>query len=491
MRFISGTNGSITGTNEDVTNVLLGTTIYPSAPTVSANNGYSHTGWNNGYSVNQVIPETVTVVNGIVTIEAQYSTVANISVTHNKPISNTVYNGDELIHSIVITNTGDLAGNISLDLSSNNVAGVIVPGTGFEAITSTNGITNLEIAGHSTVTITYKLNVTGVAHEAIITTLNYTIGTQAEMTDVTTYNLETTITYTAKNQSIKDSNVVIAIDRSGSMTASKFNEAKAAAVAFINNMFAGGGNNNSTVTVYTFGYKCEESWWTGLTCIFNGTDPYAEKIGGQTYNSSNYSTLTGKINALQADGGHWLHGNGTPYTEPLKAANETFNALTNNNNDVLVFLSDGAPNDNTTNWNNQLTALDNSGVNIYSVGYNITAGSAAYNNLAKIASSSDQVFVANTTALTEAFEKISVSITNGNGVTSSTVLGVASIGSSLVISNQHPVIIKYGSKTETVTALGNIVYKAADNNYYINVNNLPNLLAGEAISVEFFANVSN
>ncbi len=488
ITFEAGEHGSFAEDEETSFRVLPGTDNYPTAPTTVDEDNWTFSNWDPNYTAGVLVPEGTEDT----TYEAVMLSEANINVVHNKPDSTIVFNDEVINHSITITNSGDLAGYIDLSLLSNNVAGTIVPETGYENLTSANGIDNLKIDGNSSVTINYTLNISGVTYEAIMTTFKHTVSGENEQEEQTTYHLESPITYVAKNQSIKDANVVIAIDRSGSMTTTKFNEAKTAAISFINNMFANSANNKSTVTVYTFGYKCEfgDSIIADVLCTFTNLDSYAEKIGSKTYDVDNYSELTATINTLQADNGHWLYGNGTPYTEPLKAANETFTSLKNSNEDVLVFLSDGDPTDNEIDWEAQITAMGTS-VNRYAVGYDVKAGTSTHNTLRNIASSDSQVFLADTSALNNAFTNILTSITNGEGITTNTVLGVANIGSILNISDETPVVIKYGTKSLEVTSLGTVVYEGEDGNYYIDIDELTDLSIGDSIVVEFFANVSN
>ena len=408
------------------------------------------------------------------------STRANITVTVTSDIpsnGNVEYN-DIITYTIKIKNTGEETGTVTVSDADLKTA----ISNGFVVLTDKNGNplnTNADalaivgdgltkdITANNEETITLKVRVVANVDNDITShiTGTYTDGKVTDNINGTevTAKVEKTIKFIEQSETLNGTNIVIVLDRSGSMSGNKFTNAKAAARSFINKVFTQTSNsNNSTISVYTFGTEDVETGnciigipFTDI-CIVPETEnvPYTRLIGTAT----DYTSAQSLVSTLNGNSGEMSSSipntSLTPYYIGFESAYKalfgtggvaTQDAYKNNAN-AVVFLTDGNPEyDNATLREQYVNNLHSKGVVIYTVGYNIGANSAEANLLRSISSPDGQSFILTGTdasALTDAFDAIHADV-SGKQTPTQTEKGVAEMAdpSEITVDANHPILI--------------------------------------------------
>ena len=408
------------------------------------------------------------------------STRANITVTVTSDIpsnGNVEYN-DIITYTIKIKNTGEETGTVTVSDADLKTA----ISNGFVVLTDKNGNplnTNAdalaivgdglvkEISANSEETITLKVRVVANVDNDITShiTGSYTDGKVTDTIDGTTVTakVEKTIKFIEQSETLNGTNIVIVLDRSGSMSGNKFTNAKAAARSFINKVFTQTSNsNNSTISVYTFGTEDVETGnciigipFTDI-CLVPETEnvPYTRLIGTAT----DYTSAQSLVSTLNGNSGEMSSSipntSLTPYYIGFESAYKalfgtggvaTQDAYKNNAN-AVVFLTDGNPEyDNATLREQYVNNLHSKGVVIYTVGYNIGSNSAEANLLRSISAPDGQSFILTGTdasALTNAFDAIHADV-SGKQTPTQTEKGVAEMAdpSEITVDANHPILI--------------------------------------------------
>ena len=326
--------------------------------------------------------------------------------------------GDTITFTVTITNNGDDASDpvtlvdellANSPLSGENITISPSTVTGSGSILDENGYTIDSVPAHSTVTLTIVVTVGGedaVAGSEVQSQSEVYVNKDTskeelvwEDSSVWSHTVETEIKFVERTPNTQGYNVIVLIDESGSMgyqtnaneyvtdgngnpvPSDKFANAKAATKAFIDMMYPTNtdNTNNSKLAVYRFGSTV--NWCIMGICDI---DKYAEQVGntiGSRNDAYKNNGLIAKINEL----GDHPYESGTPYKTAFTAArNALFGGASGNgglsksnpnNKNIIIFLTDGAPDSDDNNGGGRTTILKsikNLGGIIYSIGFDVT-----------------------------------------------------------------------------------------------------------------------
>lgn len=284
------------------------------------------------------------------------------------------------------------------------------------------------------------------------------------------------------------------------MDGNRIEKAKEATNSFIDKVFTKNSNTHgSTVTVVTFGTNAK--WVGGL--LFGGYEhtPYANQIGTTATDYNTAQNLKNAVNNIKNQTTN-PGGSGTPYFKGLEKAygilyDETTGLSTNGNQNAVIFLSDGAPddNDNVTSRKNIINNLKDKNTIMYTIGFGVTKDSDAHKVLKNVAyDNADNTYLAKddgTNDLVNVFSAISSKIADKNK-SKQTTKGVAEIGQTVVADATHQIIVKVNG-TETYKfnsleeALASGVITSNTTGYKVNATKFQ---AGDKIEVSYYASIS-
>ena len=264
---------------------------------------------------------------------------ADINVTKssklikNKTLGNKIAGkaeyGDTIKYTITATNSGKKAGTVVVKDTAPDGTTPVASDI-YTAISSENGYT-LAVPANETASVSFDVTVTSKPKSTIT---NTAIVDGEDVKDPETHQVEKSVSVkmTPQIPTIKNSNVVIVLDVSGSMndkpnggstwdsTETRLYAAKQACNSFIDAMFKDDATG-CKVSVVTFSS--------------NGYDDNAKVIGTAT-SSTGVTNLKRKVNRLSANGG-------TRIAAGINQANTEINKLAENNNNknIVIVLSDG------------------------------------------------------------------------------------------------------------------------------------------------------
>ena len=426
------------------------------------------------------------------------------NVTGNKPAEY----GDELEIVVTITNNGDDSGSVTLSDPGLAQSLIDYPGV-FEVESSTitmngettnvegdlliNGYTIDNVASGETITVTLKIKIDGNAGTSVTTGFKADpeYG-DASTATAETIKVETTVKFVKKTEKPVGTNIIVLLDQSASMGwnfdddttkhrhtfgyglgASTYNEtcawygdhsyngstmiysvpecklnglvnAKAAAQTFLSTIFTETSNSNgSVVAAYRFGSTPR----TGNPSY----TVYSNVIGSPATDYNSMQALKTAIGNIES----YPQNSGTPYYKAFQSAYEALygadgnsGLAQNGNKNVIIFLTDGAPDrtDNETLRNEVLTNLNSNGKTtvIYSIAYNISETDDAYALLKSISENSGeanhrgQAFSTGIDGLNSVFSAISSDIQDHKSSKQS-ISGVAEMGSDVI--PDKPIVI--------------------------------------------------
>ena len=505
ITFVPGEHGNFAENSQTSYVLLPGYDNYPEAPEVIANNKYEHTGWTPTLPLGQI----AITVNSDITYTATYTkTTADITVNVTSNITRNgtavagsiVEYGDKINYTITIKNNDTVDGSVNLkNIINGNLDTTDLPEE-YKALLTNEGYT-VNVTANNTVTIEFSLTVKANVNETVRVDLTYSVdGNGTNTIEGTEYNTEKTITIIEKTETVNGTNIVIVIDRSASMDGNRIEKAKEATNSFIDKVFTKNSNTHgSTVTVVTFGTNAK--WVGGL--LFGGYEhtPYANQIGitATDYNTAqNLKKAVNNIKNQTTNPG----GSGTPYFKGLEKAygilyDETTGLSTNDNQNAVIFLSDGAPDDtdNVTSRKNIINNLKDKNTIMYTIGFGVTKDSDAHKVLKNVAyDNADNTYLAKddgTNDLVNVFSAISSKIADKNK-SKQTTKGVAEIGQTVVADATHQIIVKVNG-TETYKfnsleeALASGVITSNTTGYKVNATKFQ---AGDKIEVSYYASIS-
>ena len=502
ITFEPGEHGNFAENSQTSYVLLPGYDNYPEAPEVIANNKYEHTGWTPTLPLGQI----AITVNSDITYTATYTkTTADITVNVTSNITRNgtavagsiVEYGDKINYTITIKNNDTVDGSVNLkNIINGNLDTTDLPEE-YKALLTNEGYT-VNVTANNTVTIEFSLTVKANVNETVRVDLTYSVdGNGTNTIEGTEYNTEKTITIIEKTETVNGTNIVIVIDRSASMDGNRIEKAKEATNSFIDKVFTKNSNTHgSTVTVVTF--LTNAKWVGGL--LFGGYEhtPYANQIGTTATDYNTAQNLKKAVNELP----DYVGNSGTPYYKGLEKAygilyDETTGLSTNDNQNAVIFLSDGAPDDtdNETSRKNIINNLKDKNTIMYTIGFGVKKDSDAHNVLKTVAyGNADNTYLAKddgTNDLVNVFSAISSKIADKNK-SKQTTKGVAEIGQTVVADATHQIIVKVNG-TETYKfnsleeALASGVITSNTTGYKVNATKFQ---AGDKIEVSYYASIS-
>lgn len=397
---------------------------------------YSDGGWIKDKQKSTSLPYTIKESGNVIKV---YYVKPEITVRKTTSVSGVVEPGQNITYTITATNTGYLAGNVTIEDSepagtsaANNAKATIKDSTGTKTVELSElekGITlnvpakNGNVKGTATVKFTVK--VTGEKLKDKTSNLISNTATVNETDETNTVNntVEKTMKIKENTETIKATNIVLVIDSSGSMDEkmdnddgilisrcedanckkthrtgwslfigsykyhTKMTTAIDAACRFIDQIYPNQSTNNGTT----------------ISVVDFNTD--ASIVGTMATSYAGAQNLKTAIKKLEANGN-------TSMGTALNLANTTLTnipAQYKDNNNVVIFLSDGAPTDGNA-YQAAATTLK-TGANkatIYTIGFEIDNTGAQV--LSAIATGEKYAFLTDMDKLFETFDDISSSI---------------------------------------------------------------------------------
>ena len=404
-----------------------------------------------------------------------YYTKPIIEVTKSSSKTGIVEPGDEITYTITATNTGKREGKVTITdkiPTGTELKGKITA-TGLANVTKEQLESGIELTvpvQGGKVTVTFTVEVIGNAGTEISNQATVAGGT-TDTTNTVTNKVEKTVGVKEQSETIKGTNVVLVVDTSGSMEGKKLQNAKNEAKKLIDKVIPTDGSDNGGSTISVIEFKSVTEW----VVIIPVDKDYAENLGtAKTINQA--SELKNKVDGLRASGN-------TPMATALTKAESVLNTFNNNNDNVVIFLSDGDPTD--SGYNTVATRIKNSGTKIYTIGFNTS--SSADSILASIASKGCN-YKAGIDDLANIFEVISSEI-SGEPVNTTSANGKIELSSKIYVDSKHPIIIKVnGTVNTTITSLptdaeGKLTFE--NGKYYLD---LTKFNPKDKVTIEYFSN---
>ena len=469
---------------------------------------YSNNGeWTLDTTKSTTLPFTIAAVSGNVIkvyyVKPDITVVKTRTVNTNRTTgaAGTVEPGETITYTITATNNGYAEGTVkigdNIPEGTTLVEGTITA-TGYDTVTKDQLEAGIDLTvpaktanGAGTASVTFTVTVTAKANNNIVNVPD--VNGEKDTNNTVTNKVEKTVSAKPKTQTITNSNIVIVIDTSLSMSyvrcdsdwcmnwnhaheeltgsdgrthlyhkdETMINAAKQVTNEFIDNVNLSNDANNieSTVTVIQF-------------------DGNTEEVGTATL-ASQKTSLKNKVLAMETD-------SATNMSTALKAAKNKFSNLKAENNNIVIFLSDGEPSDSRKSVRTAASALKGVAT-VYTVGFGAEADTDILRNT--IASSTDKYFPAtegNYSSLYNAFQQAKDDFAQFEPEQSIDAL-VELTG--VYADETHPIKI-----TVNGTPLGDITslptdksgYVILDNGkYYLDVNKFE---ATDTITIEYYSN---
>ena len=394
---------------------------------------------------------------------------------------NTVEYNETITYTITATNTGSVAGNVTIaDVAPTGTTLVegSITATGYTSVTEAqlaDGIVLTVPANGGTASVTFNVTVIANAGSDVVNTPKVN-GTE-DTTNTVTNPVEKTVSVKAKTgtQTITNSNIVIVLDTSKSMDSkvsstgtTRLATAKEVVNNFINNMDLPDTEttNSCAVTVIYFNENAG--------------------VVGTADTSSEATTLKTAVSALGMN-------RGTNMATGLTLAKtelETLAAARPDNNNIVIFVSDGQPSDSSSTISSAATALKNATLNptVYTVAF----GSDISILRDTIATDSTKYYTTETSgSLSEIFSTMTNDF-GGVAVPTQSTDGLIEL-TGIYADSDHPIKITVGTTSLTdITSLPTdklgYVILGDDGKYYLDVSKFE---AGATVSIEYYSNSSN
>ena len=442
---------------------------------------------------------------------------------------NPVEYDDEIIYTFTIKNIGDGSGDVvvkdlgllealhptkegdkplvSVESSEVKVDGTLSTKYNGTDILTSDGLTINNIDPNQTIVVKLVVKVKANAGETIVSKVETKVGETTKTENSQELLVEKTISLVQKTETKIGANIAIVLDESGSMgydnnnrRIKKFIYAKEATKSFIDKVFTKTSNSSgSTVSVFTFGTK--SCGWFDTGCIDNDYKLNPKSLGTATdYDSA--STLKNQVKYL----GDYPYDSGTPYFLGLKSAYESLYGTDGNgglakeyptNKNVVIFLSDGAPDDtdDAALRADYISKLSDKDTIVYTIGYDVAINSEAYNMLVTVSGSADNTYLSGVNDLMEIFDQINTDIQDKKEPIQ-TEEGVAEIGNEIYADSKHTIkfIINKGKENaatkeyESIPAAKASEYLVEDNDgFHVNASKFE---PGDTIEFIYYKSVN-
>ena len=360
-------------------------------------------------------------------------------------------------------------GNALISIESSNVKVDGTESSDYNAldILSNNGLVIDNMEPDQTVVVTLVVKVKANAGDKINSKVESKVNDSAFTTESTNQiEVEKTLSFNKITEQLVGTNVVIALDASGSMldkdngkTLLKY--AQEATESFIKNVFPNSDIDATHTNVVVLKYGSKEVV-TGQSCMppfgwpcwdDHENQPFAEQVGTTLTSYANRQSLINSVNNIEI-----VEPSGTPYYIALEKVNEVLYgtgglASTHpDNKNVVVFLTDGAPDglDNADRRAAAISALhaDDKETIVYAVALG-NGASGAQAILEAIAGDSSRVITTGASGLEAEFKKISIEAAPDPSP-KQTEEGVAEIGTDLRVDDTHKltIIVNKGTSSE-------------------------------------------
>ena len=445
------------------------------------------------YKVEKTTPEKLTISENDNVINIYYKKIkAIIDVTTKVEANNPSEYGDTLVYTITLKNTGEEAGDVILKdkLLMKAIAdgSVILSDDNHESVSAilTEEGYKVTVEPNENEEITLKVIVHAQAGQVCESQISYTVnGGSEQTTEKIVVNIEKTISIIEKNEITKGSNIVIVLDRSMSMDGDRIKNAKTAVESYIKNTFTKTSDSNgSQLYVVTFGTNYD-SWsrkHVPYSKIIGEYSGWFSSFSGKAEDYDSSLELIDAVRDISNTTADHTDGSGTPYYKGLEKAYELLFGSNGkggmakekpNNNNVVIFLSDGAPDssDSTSERNKYIANLKSKGAVTYSIGYGeIEKGDTAYNVLLSVSNNiEDNTYIASVSGISDVFDDINGRVNNTGSSTTSK--GVAKISENITVDVNHPIEITVnGELKHTFTTIkaaidSKIIVKESENSY--------------------------
>ena len=457
---------------------------------------YSNNGeWSIDKDKSTALPYTIVATGNIIKV---YYVKPDIKVAKSENRDVVEY-GDKITYTITATNEGYKEGTVkiadSIPEGTKLVSSIIA--TGF------NNVTEKELKDGITLTVPAKTS-KGNGTAKVEFTVEVIAKPGAKVDNVATVNddgetnkvtnkVEKTITVNQKSEevTIKNSNIVIVLDTSGSMDENS-SELKECPGGFLHSHYLSGCQkidgvwytNKSRLEVAkevtnNFIDKAFETAGNTVSVVEFNYGYNASAIGSAT-NASEANSLKNEVNELNA-------GGGTVMSSALEVAKNEINklkALKPDNQNIVIFVSDGEPDgDSTKLIKNAATDLKKVAT-VYTVAFDSNI-SILKDTIATDASK--YYTTANSDSLGDIFTDIGQDFTDNKKEIQSDA-GKVEL-SNIFADKDHPIIIYVnGVKADTITSLptnttGKVIYE--DGKYYIDLTKFE---AADKIEIEYCTN---
>ena len=237
-----------------------------------------------------------------------------------------------------------------------------------------------------------------------------------------------------------------------------------ASYKFINNIYPAGTTNNTPIAVIEFNTN-------------------ASRVGNIATNYTQAQQLKTSIGNLKATGN-------TAMGKALTLANTVLSDISNqenykNNDNVVVFLSDGAPTDGNGYVTPANTLKNKNGTNatVYTIGFEVSNDQNAQTVLKNIATDSNHAYLSNMNDLFETFESITSSIIDSESTVQS-INGKVILSDTIYANQQHPVTITINNVSTKYYTISNDKIILENGKYYLD---LTKFKPQDKIEIEYFS----
>ena len=419
--------------------------------------GYRFAGWLRDNKGNAIAPGT-NVKNVVPSGKAYYYVkwVPNITITIKADTTKITSYNQVLTYNVDVKNSSSESTTVKLvdtGLIAEKNAGKITNNSDNSAsvanILTEQGYT-LTIGGNGTSSFKLKVNVTAQPGTKIKEQIQYSMDYFSDLTQAIFTDVETTVIFTKKSDRGVGANVIIVLDRSGSMSGNRMKNAKLAIESFLDRTFAStGAASRSQVYVTTFGSNAK---LVGLATKQSEVQSVKNELAKVTANEGT-KYHTGLIKAYEL-----LYGSD---------GNGGMSRQRTDNENAVIFLSDGDDYGVITDRDSYAKKLADAGAIVYTIGYDIKQTdkngnlTKAFKTLIQVSnggvepksiSENRYSYTATTGDVSNIFTAIYDRI-NADDQPRVTASGIATMVDTLKLDSNHKILLKIGSSEFTYDSI--------------------------------------